>query len=283
VNKAFSQNFVGVSSWRVWSIAIRIKSDAGGTSPVFSTSENAVFFTQSYDRIIFGYKIADGNNDNAILMGALNPLTVALNRGIAWTSQNATGNAANANRCLGLIPFNSSTLNIYDGVNNGTLRDLSLRNLTHTGTITNASDERLKKNIRPVSDALAKVLKLAECVKHYEFINQDAYAAGQRTGFIAQILQDAGFEGHVTERKPRNEEEGLLFGWSYEDVTVDDVDENDNLQYDENGEVKQITYRVSTRGNMILQVEANFDAYIYPAIAEMNERLKRIEEHLNIV
>ena len=173
---------------------------------------------------------------------------------------------------------------IFDGVTNGTLRDISLRNLTHTGTITNASDMRLKKDIRPVSDALAKVLKLAECVKHYEFINQNSYASGQRTGFIAQLLQAQGFEGHVSEREPRNEEEGVLFGWEYSHITYEEQQPDSDGSITEQSEwVERTQTLIDKRGSMILQVESNFDAYIYPAIAEMNERLKKIEEHLNIL
>ncbi len=121
------------------------------------------------------------------------------------------------------------------------------------------SDERLKTNIRPISEPLQKVLDLAECIKHYVFINGNI--EGQRTGFIAQKLIEKGFSGHVKEEIPSNDEDGKLLDWEYE--TID-------------GKSK-----ATKEGDKLLAFENNFDVYLYPAIAELNaiieDQAKRIE------
>ena len=273
VDRAFSADLVGESVWNVWSPALSFspttiteKMSSGNVIRINSTFFSGVYGNSANQNVL---------NSEGLALRAGSSLTCAINNNL---------NTHNQTKDIGLRRSSPGVWEIFNGTTSGTLRDISLRNLTHTGAITNASDERLKKDIRPVSDALAKVLKLAECVKHYEFINQNSYASGQRTGFIAQLLQAQGFEGHVSEREPRNEEEGVLFGWEYSHITYEEQQPDSDGNITEQSEwVERTQTLIDKRGSMILQVESNFDAYIYPAIAEMNERLKKIEEHLNIL
>ena len=182
-----------------------------------------------------------------------------LNQFLKWSS---TTNSTQT-KDVGVKRNSSGILEINDGNTAGVYRDVNLRNLNYYGTLNNASDERLKHDIRPVNDGLEKVCKLAECVRHFEFNNQDIYAKGKRTGFIAQLLKENGFKGHVTEREPANEDEGTLFGWTYKDEEYEELNP-------ETQEVEVKTRRVTDiKGDMLLQVENNFSTYLYPAIAEL--------------
>lgn len=140
----------------------------------------------------------------------------------------------------------------------------------NTGTWSTLSDERLKENIKPISNALDKCLAIAECVRQYTFKNQIKYASGQRTGYIAQLLQQNGFEGHITINNPIDEEEGVLLGWKYADETYIDEEE------------KEQTRRIVTKeGDKILGIENNFVPYLFAGFKELNYRLKTLEEKLN--
>jgi len=130
-----------------------------------------------------------------------------------------------------------------------------------SGTWVAISDERLKMNIRPINDSLQKVLKLANCVNHYEFINENI--KGQRTGFIAQKLLSEGFTGHIKEEIPENDKDGKLVGWEYE--TIDE---------------KQV---VKKEGDKLLAFENNFDIYLYPAIAELNTIIEAQNKRIEIL
>lgn len=140
----------------------------------------------------------------------------------------------------------------------------------NSGTWSTLSDERLKENINPVTDSLEKCLLLAKCVRHYNFKNQVKYATGKRTGYIAQLLRDNGFEGHVTYNKPVDEEEGVLLGWEY----------TDEIYIEE--EVEKTRRVVVKEGEMILGIENNFVPYVFGAIEQLNNRLKALEEKLGV-
>ena len=69
-----------------------------------------------------------------------------------------------------------------------------LGHVTVTGTFTNPSDAKLKKNIKPVSQALKKVMQLKP--KTYDFKNTDPKFAmmdlpgSKQSGFVAQDIED---------------------------------------------------------------------------------------------
>ena len=159
----------------------------------------------------------------------------------------------------------------------------------NTGTWSTLSDERLKENIKPVSNALDKCLAIAECVRQYTFKNKIKYASGQRTGYIAQLLRDKGFEGHVTINNPVDEEEGILLGWEYADevytelesklTTVTD-EEGNKIQEEYQEEVEKTRRIVVKEGEKVLGIENNFTPYLFAGLKEMNDRLKVLEEKI---
>lgn len=182
-------------------------------------------------------------------------------------------------------------LNLEFYTNNVKVGDISNTGVwaNNTGTWSTLSDERLKENIKPVSNALEKCLALAECVRHYTFKNQTKYATGKRTGYIAQLLRDNGFEGHITYNKPVYEEEGVLLGWEYADELYKELESKFKTITDEEGNETQEEYQeevektrrmVVKEGEMILGIENNFIPYVFGAIEELDKRLKRIEVKL---
>ena len=127
------------------------------------------------------------------------------------------------------------------------------------------SDERLKTNIKDVTDGLDKALAIAKTVKHYEFINENI--KGKRTGYIAQRLIEQGFEGHTNESNPDSEADGKLLGWEYDDEITTDA------------EGKETTKRIVTKeGDKVIGIERNFEPYIFPAIAELNDIVLKQQE-----
>ena len=164
-------------------------------------------------------------------------------------------------------------LNLEFYTNNVKVGDISNAGVwaNNSGTWSTLSDERLKENIKPVSNALEKCLAIAECVRQYTFKNQIKYASGQRTGYIAQLLRDKGFEGHVTINNPVDEEEGVLLGWEYADETY----------ADEEG-TEQTRRIVTKEGDKILGIENNFTPYLFAGFKELNNRLKVLEEKLGV-
>lgn len=277
VNYPYSQNLnlVAAGSWGVYSKAIEVKNDG---SMVYYIPSGIISFQHKNDGVVYINALVSSNNKYNF-QGPTGDILLSSDQMTKYSSTVL----ASGTKDVGFKRNADGVLEINDGNTAGVYRDLNLRNLTHTGTITNASDERLKDNIRPITDGLEKVLKLAECSKHFEFKDQSLYAKGQRTGFIAQLLRQNGFEGHVSERLPLNETEGLLFGWEYGDEQYEEL----NV---ETGEAEVKTRRIVTKvGDMILQVENNFAPYAYAAIKELYEenvllkdRLKVIEEKLGI-
>lgn len=166
----------------------------------------------------------------------------------------------------GKIEFN-------DGVTTGNYRDIIVRNLDHTGTINQTSDARLKENITDVNNASDKLLQLGKCVKHFNYKDKVNYTDEKQTWLIAQLLLKNGFEGHVKQREPRNEEEGLLLGWTYKDESYEEPNEQ--------GEIEVKTRRVvDKKGDMIYVVERNFEGYIIKALAETIEKNRWLETRL---
>lgn len=283
VNSAYSQYYNEVSSngWGVYNKAIEVGLigaryisiyTPNSPTPVISIDTNGNFVSGSsyalYNRLQFNAGLKGGNigNNPKIWLGDLSWIT--------WVSGNVDVETYTKNAGIRHI---TDGIEIFDGNTAGVYRDLNLRNLNYYGTLNNASDERLKHDIRPVNDGLEKVCKLADCVRHFEFNNQDIYAKGQRTGFIAQLLKASGFEGHVSEREPANEEEGALFGWTYKDEEYEEV--NSETQ---EAEIK--TRRVvDVKGDMVLQVENNFSPYLYPAVAELKQQNDELRSELNLI
>ena len=128
-----------------------------------------------------------------------------------------------------------------------------------TGSWVNNSDERLKQNIRPITGALDKVLKLADAMYHYEFIPEMGNP-GQRTGHIAQRLEEIGFCGHVVEGNPPNVDVGAILGW----------------EYDEEG-------NVSKEGEKVKSVDNNFSPYLFPAIKELLAYANTLEARIAVL
>lgn len=167
-----------------------------------------------------------------------------------------------------------------------------------TGSWSVISDETLKTNIEDIHNPIDKALSIAKATKQFNYIDETKYASGRRTQYIAQLLQENGFEGHVSEHTPRDEEEGALFGWEYGDKEVvtktyyNDVDGNPILLEDgtEVFTEEVTTERIVTKeGRKVLNVENNLAPYIFPAFAALYEkhialeaRMKLIEDKLNI-
>jgi hypothetical protein len=192
---------------------------------------------------------------------------------------NSTYGAESATKDVGLKRNSSGILEINDGNTAGVYRDLNLRNLNYTGALTNTSDIRLKQKIRPVTDGLKKVIDISKTIRHYEFIDQDAYGSGVITSEIAQYLLELGFDGHVKQRAPRNESEGKLFGWEYEQREI--VDQEGNPVLDQEGN-KTFETVVTKEGDLIYTVDSQaLTIYLFPAIVELNDKITAIEERLN--
>lgn len=180
---------------------------------------------------------------------------------------------------IGFKRNGSGIAEINDGNTAGVYRDLNLRNLNYTGSITNTSDIRLKQNIRPVTDGLKKVIDISKTIRHYEFVDQDAYGSGIITSEIAQYLLELGFNGHVKQRLPRNESEGKLFGWDYAQKEIVDQDGNPVLDQEGNKTFETV---VTKEGDLIYTVDSQaLTIYLFPAIVELNDKITAIEERLN--
>lgn len=193
---------------------------------------------------------------------------------LAWSSTSDFSGSKD----IGIKRNSAGVLEINDGNTGGVYRDLNLRNLNYTGSLTNTSDIRLKQNLRPVTDGLKKVIDIAKTIRHYEFIDQDAYGSGVITSEIAQLLLELGFDGHVKQRLPRNPDEGKLFGWEYEQKPILDTDGNPLL--DKEGLPINET-AVTKEGDLIYTVDSQaLTIYLFPAIVELNERIIAIEERL---
>lgn len=232
------------------------------------------------------------NNSNYIvnsvysLVKMLEPtVDIHLNNGVPFNLSNSsfikyssTSNGEVGGKDIGLKRNSAGILEINDGNTAGVYRDLNLRNLNYTGSLTNTSDIRLKQNIRPVTDGLKKVIDISKTIRHYEFIDQDAYGSGVITSEIAQYLLELGFDGHVKQRAPRNEDEGKLFGWEYEQREI--VDQEGNPVLDTEGN-KTFETVVAKEGDLIYTVDSQaLTIYLFPAIVELNDKITAIEERL---
>jgi len=260
----YAQNYSGIDTgaWGVYNKAISITEgtmrvavyNRSSSTPVYFIDNNGNFTATS------SYSIFNTiNTTNCLLYGA---------GGFRFSPYNndALVDARIKRSSAGAV-------SIDNGID-GQYRDLNVRNINYYGALTNASDGHLKENTREVTNGLQKALKLAKCVRHFTFKNQDAYAKGQRTGFMAQLLKQHGFEGHVSERVPRNEAEGVDFGWTYKDEYFEDANP-------ETGEVEKYTRRVVDKeGTPILQIDTNFTPYLFKAIEELNDKVEKLEARL---
>jgi hypothetical protein len=205
-----------------------------------------------------------------------------------WYTNNAVNLLMKLNSSSGNLLVNTTTDNNTDKLQvNGSASNT-------TGVWATLSDERLKTEIAEIDNPIDKVLRIANATRQFRFIDEEKYAKGQRTGYIAQLLRENGLSGHVTERDPQDEVEGALFGWEYGDsiekVYYTDTDKNDIL--DENGEPaysEKITRVPTVVGEKVLGIENNFAPYLFPAIAvlvqennDLKARLTAIEKHLGL-
>ena len=126
---------------------------------------------------------------------------------------------------------------------------------------------------------MAKVIDISKTIRHYEFIDHDAYGSGVITSEIAQYLLELGFDGHVKQRLPRNESEGKLFEWEYAQREI--VDQEGNSVLDQEGN-KTFETVVTKEGDLIYTVDSQaLTIYLFPAIVELNDKITAIEERLN--
>jgi len=142
-----------------------------------------------------------------------------------------------------------------------------------TPTLVNLLDRRVKKNIRDVSNPLAKVVAIADTVKHFEYINHPE--GGTVTGYIAQLVEDIGFSGHVQEENPVNFEDGKLLGWEYKTEMEEYLDGDITKQREKTTVVKE--------GAKVKKVVRSFEQYLFPAIKELLEYTKSLEERIKIL
>ena len=78
----------------------------------------------------------------------------------------------------------------------------------------------------------------------------------------------------MSERAPRNESEGVDFGWTYKDEYFEGANP-------ETGEVKTCTKRVVDKeGTPVLQIDTNFTPYLFKAIEELNDKVEKLEARL---
>lgn len=272
VGNAYSQNYSGVidANWGVYSIAVSIKS--GNQSIIIRSAYGDALLINQLDDIFALRTNTISANDNSYAYKSNEVGLGSANRIKVSSTVNFYGT-----KDLGLRRASAGTWEIFDGITNGVYRDLTLRNLNYYGTLNNASDERLKYDIKPVNKALDKCCAIAECVRHFEFNDQNIYAKGQRTGFIAQLLRDNGFDGHVSEREPNNEEEGAVFGWSYKDEHYEE-------ESPETNEIEVKTRRIiDVKGDMVLQIENNFSPYVYPALAELRKENDLLKDRIRLI
>jgi hypothetical protein len=237
---------------------------------VFYDSFGQQSFGYNYGRL-YAYEIADGGYSYSLQYSSFRFNSNLLLR----FTNGAVSNSVDS----GIKRNSAGIIEINDGNTGGVYRDLNLRNLNYTGSLTNTSDIRLKQNIRPVTDGLKKVIDIAKTIRHYEFIDQDAYGNGVITSEIAQYLLELGFDGHVKQRLPRNTDEGRLFGWEYKQNPI--LNEKDEPVLDGDGNQTFETVVVK-EGDLIYTVDSQaLTIYLFPAIVELNERIISIEERLN--
>ena len=255
------------------------------TSPIIAHVGNS-----SFNQIIISGNIRIGG-------AVLNHVRASTEAVVYKFQNNNTGSASTDGLTIGISStgiaqiIQKENLNIEFYTNNLKAGDISNTGVwaNNTGTWSTLSDERLKENIKPVSNALEKCLTIAECVRQYTFKSQIKYASGQRTGYIAQLLRDKGFEGHVTINNPVDEEEGILLGWEYADEIYKELESKFRIVTDEEGNETQEEYQeevektrriVTKEGEKILGIENNFVPYLFAGLKEMNDRLKVLEEKI---
>lgn len=148
-----------------------------------------------------------------------------------------------------------------------------------TGVWATLSDRDVKENIKDVNNSLDKVMKIADCVKQYNYIAETGIEQNLRTQFIAQDLIEAGFEGHVIETNPMNEEVGKLLGWEYEEIEIPAVlDEEGNITEESRTETK-----VLKEGRKQLSVEQNLTPYLFPAFRDLYNENQKLKERVKII
>lgn len=136
INSSYSQNYSGVS-FAVYCYVSKVQWTGGEYCPIFYTHIGGEYFLKSYDRIIFGAKISNGQNDGHLNFNDLNAIKLAGNHNIIWSSQNATGNADKATADTGIRREGAGLLSIYDGVTGSNYRDLKLRNIILANSLAN--------------------------------------------------------------------------------------------------------------------------------------------------
>ena len=104
----------------------------------------------------------------------------------------ATSTVASGNAIVGVANGTSIPYAIWGSTTNNTFGQAGYfnGNVTYTGTLTGPSDERLKENINPLTNALAIVNKLAP--RSYNFKAEYSsmnLAKGKQFGFIAQDVE----------------------------------------------------------------------------------------------
>ena len=238
-------------------------------TPSYYVDQNNNFVSASqyalYSKLQFNAGLKAGNTGNNP------PIWLGVTSKITWAGGNV--DVEIGTKDLGITRNSTGKLEINDGNTAGMYRDLILRNLEYTGGLTNASDERLKTGFSDVTNATNKVLTLSECVKHYFYKDQESYAAGKRTGFIANLLKEKGFDGHVIERLPKDESEGVMFGWAYKDEEYEETKEQGEIEVN----IRRV---VDKQGDMVLQVENNFVPYLCCAFAELYNEHEQLKQRL---
>ena len=142
--------------------------------------------------------------------------------------------------------------------------------IRYTGSLI-PSDSRIKFNQQEISSPLEKAISLANAVRHFEY-HESLKQEGTRTGFIAQLLEENGFEGHISESDPINEEVGEILGWEYKD----------EVGTDENG--NEVIKRVIVKeGEKMKNIDVNYTPYAFPAIKELFEYVQSLEQRIKVL
>jgi len=194
------------------------------------------------------------NNQNEFGNGIYTPERIRADTGLFWNSSqyinNSGGNYGSGsvfgggsggwegisveNRAL-LMYANGATGGVYNDVNNHWMYYAEQNSYAYVywagnwrfraqsdgpyvnGTLTAASDRRLKKNIKPLEDSLSKVMKMKGV--SFEWRDPEKEAGGEKIGFIAQEMLEV--EPRVVTLNGAGPDTTIdYYGISYENLTA---------------------------------------------------------------
>lgn len=189
----------------------------------------------------------------------------------SWNIDNAWGSLRFSRFGANLGGFESVSMTI-DASNNvsinaaGSLQFGGSSVCTSAGCLTAPSDRRLKENIRPLEDSLARIRKLKGV--SYDWIDRQKYRDGAHLGFIAQELEETFPEVVLTDKKTG------MKSVSYGHLVAPLAEAIKSL-YDSLTGTKEDVKKLQVE-NAELKARAERNER---ELASMKERLERLEKH----